>query len=82
MNGSLPRQNRTQARAAGNIPSVAGREDHVPVKLVNREGETWAEPVFGKSNLILTLVGADGLLKVPLNTTGLREGAWGEVVLF
>jgi molybdopterin molybdotransferase len=82
MNTTMPRQVQIQARAASNIPSAAGREDYVPVRLVNREGETWAEPVFGKSNLIFTLVGADGLLKVPLNTTGLREGAWGEVVLF
>ena len=49
---------------------------------LDRDGELWAEPIFGKSNLIFTLVGADGLLKVPLNITGLREGAWGEVVLF
>jgi molybdopterin molybdotransferase len=82
MNAALPRQIRVQARAAVNIPSVAGREDYVPVKLVDRDGDTWAEPAFGKSNLIFTLVGADGLLKVPLNTTGLREGVWGEVVLF
>lgn len=82
MNTVIPRQVWMQVRTAINIPSAAGREDYVPVRLVNREGETWAEPVFGKSNLIFTLVGADGFLKVPLNTTGLREGAWGEVVLF
>jgi molybdopterin molybdotransferase len=70
------------ARAAANIPSAAGREDYVPVRLFKRDGEQWAEPIFGKSNLIFTLVGADGLLRVPLNVTGLREGAWGEVVLF
>jgi molybdopterin molybdotransferase len=78
----VPRQVHTQARVTVNVPSAAGREDYVPVRLVDRDGEQWAEPVFGKSNLILTLVGADGLLKVPLNATGLREGAWGEVVLF
>jgi len=65
-----------------NVPSVAGREDYVPVRIVERDGDQWAEPVFGKSNLIFTLVGASGLLKVPLNATGLREGAWGEAVLF
>jgi hypothetical protein len=27
-------------------------------------------------------VRADGLLRVPLNATGLRAGAWGKVVLF
>jgi molybdopterin molybdotransferase len=52
------------------------------VRLIERGDELWAEPVFGKSNLIFTLVGADGLLKVLLNVTGLREGTWGEVVLF
>lgn len=77
-----PRRTHLMMRLAANVPSAAGREDYVPVRLVEREGELWAEPVFGKSNLIFTLVGADGLLKVPLNTTGLREGAIGEVVLF
>jgi molybdopterin molybdotransferase len=71
-----------KARAAANIPSAAGREDYIAVRLSERNGEQWAEPVFGKSNLIFTLVGANGLLKVPLNTTGLLEGAWAEVLLF
>jgi molybdopterin molybdotransferase len=82
MGTDLPLRARLRARVTVNVPSAAGREDHVPVRLIQREGETWAEPVFGKSNLIFTLVGADGLLIVPLNATGLREGAWGEVVLF
>ena len=82
LGAEVPRQTRVTARAAANIPSEAGREDYVPVRLLDRGGEQWAEPVFGKSNLIFTLVGADGLLKVPLNATGLREGAWGEVTLF
>jgi molybdopterin molybdotransferase len=82
MGTDLPLRARLRARVTVNVPSAAGREDHVPVHLIQREGETWAEPVFGKSNLIFTLVGADGLLIVPLNATGLREGAWGEVVLF
>lgn len=82
MGAEVPRQARAQARLATNVPSEAGREDYVPVRLVERDGELWAEPVFGKSNLIFTLVNADGLLKVPLNASGLREGVWGEVVLF
>jgi molybdopterin molybdotransferase len=82
LGAEVPRQMRTQARVSANVPSAAGREDYVPVRLVDRDGEQWAEPVFGKSNLIFTLVSADGLLRVPLNITGLREGAWGEVILF
>jgi molybdopterin molybdotransferase len=77
-----PRHRRARARVTANVPSAAGREDYVPVRLHERDGEQWAEPIFGKSNLIFTLVGADGLLKVPLDVTGLREGTWGEVMLF
>ncbi|NLX11629.1 MAG: molybdopterin molybdotransferase MoeA [Chloroflexi bacterium] len=82
LDAGMPLQVRVAARVAANVPSAAGREDYVPVRLVERDGEQWAEPVFGKSNLIFTLVGASGLLKVPLNLTGLRAGAWGEVILF
>ena len=48
-----------------NIPSEAGREDYVPVRVTGEEGSFDAEPVFGKSNLIFTLVRADGLVRVP-----------------
>jgi molybdopterin molybdotransferase len=82
LRAKLPLQVSVPARLAANVPSAAGREDYVPVRLFTREGERWAEPVFGKSNLIFTLVGADGLLRVPLDATGLREAAWVEVVLF
>jgi molybdopterin molybdotransferase len=82
MGAPAPAQRWLPARVRANVPSAAGREDYVPVRLVERGGELWAEPVFGKSNLIFTLVGASGLLRVPLDMTGVREGAWGEVVLF
>jgi len=39
-------------------------------------------PVFGKSNLIFTLVRADGMLKIPLDAGGLTAGATVDVVLF
>lgn len=70
------------ARLAHNVASESGREDYVAARLVERDGELWAEPVFGKSNLIFTLVNADGLLKVPLNANGLEANEWVEVSLF
>jgi molybdopterin molybdotransferase len=79
---SPPERRRVMARLAHNIVSVPGREDYVPVKLVEREGQLWADPVFGKSNLIYTLVKADGLLRVPLDSNGLHEGELVEVQLF
>lgn len=71
-----------QAKLSRDIASTAGREDYVPVRLVREEGQLNAEPVFGKSNLIYTLVRADGLLKVPLDEGGLYAGAEVSVRLF
>lgn len=65
-----------------NIASASGREDSVPVRLVVRDGSLHAEPVFGKSNLIYTLVNADGLVHIPLNNGGVRAGTVVEVTLF
>jgi molybdopterin molybdotransferase len=70
------------ARLTRNIPSESGREDYVAARLTDRAGELWAEPVFGKSNLIFTLVNADGVVRVPLNASGLEAGALVEVRLF
>ncbi len=64
-----------------NISSLPGREDYIPVRLLS--GQTpEAEPVFGKSNLIYTLIHADGLITVPLDANGLHSGDEVEVVLF
>lgn len=62
------------ARLARNVASVTGREDFVQVRLEQRDGQTWAVPVFGKSNLIYTLVNADGVLHIPLDQGGVYEG--------
>ena len=73
---------RVAARLTTNIPSEAGREDYVPVRVSGEEGAFVAEPVFGKSNLIFTLVRADGLVRVPPEANGLPVGAQVEVLLF
>ncbi len=74
--------NRVTARLTHNIASMPGREDYVQVRLVERDGQLWADPVFGKSNLIYTLVKADGMLRVPLDSNGLHDGEWVQVELF
>ena len=71
-----------RAKLLHNIASVAGREDYVPVKLLRRNGSLCAEPIFGKSNLIYTLVRADGIVKVPLDAGGLYEDEEIQVRLF
>ena len=70
-----------KAKASRNIPSVAGREDYVRVKLEERDGTLWAHPVFGKSGAILHLVHADGLIKIGIHEEGLEEGEEAEVIL-
>ena len=71
-----------RAALSANIASTTGREDTVPVRLIERDGVLYAEPAFGKSNLIYTLVRADGLAHVPLNSNGIRAGTVVEVTLF
>ncbi len=67
-------RNRVQARLARNIASVTGREDYVQVRLEQRQDELWAVPVFGKSNLIYTLIRSDGAVQIPLDSNGIPEG--------
>jgi molybdopterin molybdotransferase len=40
-----------------------------------------AEPIFGKSNLIFSLVNADGLLRIPPEATGISAGEYIDVFL-
>jgi molybdopterin molybdotransferase len=93
----LPKREFIPARLTVNIASQAGREDWWPVKLtpvpleeeqpspkISRKAsiDRWqAEPIFGKSNLIFTLVSADGLLRIPPEVTGLSAGEIVEVML-
>ena len=75
-------QTRVEALLTRNIESQSGREDYIRVKLFEKEGILRAEPVFGKSGLISTLVEADGLVKIGMNREGLYEGDGVEVMLF
>lgn len=63
------------ARLARNVASTTGREDYVPVRLESRADGLWAVPIFGKSNLIVTLLRAEGTLKVPMDDNGIPAGA-------
>lgn len=69
------------AKLAVNLASQAGREDWVTVSLKHTEAGWLAEPVFGKSNLIFTLVRAQGLLRIPADATGISAGDQVEVRL-
>jgi molybdopterin molybdotransferase len=71
-----------KARLNRNIASAPGREDYVSVRLIESEGGMMAGPVLGRSALISTMVKADGLIKIPLESEGLEEGVEVEVAVF
>ena len=69
-----PEPSTVTATLSRDVASVAGREDYVQVRLARSDGLVSAEPVFGKSNLIYTLIRADGTIKVPMDKGGLYAG--------
>ena len=72
---------RLTARLSRNLASAQGRIDFVRVRLINEDGANRAEPILGKSGLISTMVKADGLIEIGMNTEGLDEGTEVEVIL-
>jgi molybdopterin molybdotransferase len=74
--------NKVAAKLSRNLESASGRDDFIRVRLSRKDGVWIAEPIFGKSGLISTLVEADGLLRIDRNTEGLYEGQEVEVWRF
>jgi molybdopterin molybdotransferase len=67
-----------QATLGQNIPSSKGREDYVRVAV--RDGI--ANPLFGKSGLLNTLVRSTGVIRVPAESEGLETGTQVEVIVW
>ena len=65
-----------------NVPSQAGREEHVRVRLFENQGKVFVEPIFGKSGMLSTLSRAHGIMVIPLEAQGLAAGARVPVTLF
>jgi len=74
-------KNKLTARISRNVSSVQGRNDYLRVRLHDNNGVLWAEPVLGKSGLLNTMVQADGLVAIDLNTEGLVQGEAVSVML-
>ncbi|MBU2622754.1 MAG: molybdopterin molybdenumtransferase MoeA, partial [Proteobacteria bacterium] len=62
------------ARLSRNVSSAQGRTDYIRVRLTEKEGILWAEPILGKSGLINTMIKADGLIEIGKNMEGLEKG--------
>lgn len=78
----LPGGARLAARLTRSYGSDPGKEDYVRVRVGQDERGYRAEPLLGKSTLIMTLVEADGLVVIPENVEGLEAGELVEVLLF
>ena len=68
------------ARLDRSLASAQGRTDFVRVRLYRKDGSLQAEPILGKSGLINTMVKADGLIQIDINTEGLDKDTLVEVI--
>ncbi len=70
------------ARITINIASQAGRDDFIPVQLIENQQETQAKPLLGKSGLMSILANADGYIHIPYEKQGIKSGDSVKVYLF
>jgi molybdopterin molybdotransferase len=67
------------ARMTTNLAGAPGRATCQLVRLIKKEFQYYAEPVYGKSGLITTLTRADGYLMIGQNQEGLKKDELVEV---
>ncbi|MDD2619291.1 MAG: molybdopterin molybdotransferase MoeA [Syntrophomonadaceae bacterium] len=70
------------ARIKFNLASQSGRDDFVPVKLIEENEEIIAVPLLGKSGLMSILSMANGYIHIPYEKQGVKAGAKIKVCLF
>jgi molybdopterin molybdotransferase len=77
-----PLEKRVSAVLTRNVSSPPGREDYIRVRAEESSGRVLAYPILGKSGSISTMVKANGLIRIPIDSEGLEEGTPVEVLLF
>ncbi|MGI5920145.1 MAG: gephyrin-like molybdotransferase Glp [Syntrophomonadaceae bacterium] len=70
------------ARVTMNIASQAGRDDFIPVRLIDAQGGQKAQPLLGKSGLMSILALADGYIHIPYEKQGIEAGETIRVIMF
>ncbi|NLG33467.1 MAG: molybdopterin molybdotransferase MoeA [Syntrophomonadaceae bacterium] len=71
-----------EAVSSLNIASQAGRDDFIPVKLVEEQGNRFAQPILGKSGLMSIMSFADGYIHINYEKQGILAGEKVIVYLF
>ncbi|MDR0923439.1 MAG: molybdopterin molybdotransferase MoeA [Hungatella sp.] len=74
-----PQDHSLFARITTNLAGAPGRATCQLVRLIKKERQYYAEPVYGKSGLITTLTRADGYLMIGQNQEGLKKDEQVEV---
>ena len=66
-----------------NIASISGREEWVPVQVKGKDEQDRfiVEPIFYKSNLIFSIIKADGLIRVPEHANGINANSEADFIL-
>lgn len=77
-----PRRPTVRAKLAAQVLSARGRQELVPVRLMQRGGELLAKPILKGSGAVTSLSTADGYIEVPLEREIVGEGESVEVRLF
>jgi molybdopterin molybdotransferase len=81
---SFVRFGRRQVELTRSLPAASGRETYMRVRIWHDEArDVWlAEPLFGKSGLLRTLVQSQGLVRVPLGHEGFDAGTRVQALTF
>ncbi len=74
------KEHRLSAILTRNVASTQGRVDFIRVRLRQEKNQLLADPVLGKSGLISTMIFADGLVEIDINTEGLDKDTEVEVI--
>ncbi len=69
-----PQSERVEASIGRKLPSKAGLEEHVRVIMGRIRGRTVAIPLTGGAGIMTSLTRADGILRIPPESSGLSEG--------
>jgi molybdopterin molybdotransferase len=78
----LPAARTLSATLAAACASDPGKEDYLRVRLREADGGWTAEPLLGKSTLIMPMVEADGVVVIPEGVEGVEAGESVDVRVF
>ncbi len=75
-------QSTVQGVLTRNVPSEAGRDDHIKVQVRKENGEIVVRPLLGVSGIVSLLTEGDGEIIIPAGTEGFPEGKQVTVYLY